>query len=379
MPPPQELLSDTERLDWLRLIRSAPVGATTFHRLLSRYGTAAAALDVLPALMARGGAHHQVKLCSQDDAKEEMARLSSFGARLVAFGEPDYPPLLAEIDFPPPLLAVKGDMALLAKPAVALVGARNASASGRKFAQDLAMALSAHGLAIASGLARGIDTAAHRGALAQGTVAVVAGGIDIVYPQENHDLQKMIACQGVIMAEMPFGTQPTARHFPQRNRIIAGLVLGVVVIEAARHSGSLITARYGLDYNREVMAVPGSPLDPRAAGGNELIRQGAALVTCAEDVLNALGPGLVPENEARARPESPRFSEVFQENKPESGDPGEDERQTIMEALSPTPASIDELIQASGLRPGVVQTILLELELAGRLERHGGQRVSLIL
>jgi DNA processing protein len=275
--------------------------------------------------------------------------------------------LLAELETAPPALIVKGDLNLLDKPAIALVGARNASAAACRFARQLAHDLGAAGNVIVSGLARGIDSAAHDGALASGTIAVIAGGIDIVYPPENAERQAAIAERGLLIAEQPPGVEPRARHFPWRNRIIAGLAHGTVVVEAAPRSGSLITARHATEYGREVMAVPGSPLDPRAQGCNLLIREGATLVQSADDVLEAVNP-------LRVRPFRQREQDYAAPGP--SADADESARRAIADLLGPTPAPVDELVRQSGLTPAMVQTVLLELELAGRLERHAGGRVS---
>jgi DNA processing protein len=296
---------------------------------------------------------------------EAVARL---GGRYLFHGTADYPALLAELATAPPVLIVKGDGALLTRPAVAMVGARNASAAACRFARQLGDALGQAGLAIVSGLARGIDSAAHDGALATGTIGVIAGGVDVVYPPENAARQQAVAERGLLVAEMPPGTEPRARHFPWRNRIIAGLAQGIVVVEAAPRSGSLITARLAGEYGREVMAVPGFPLDPRAQGCNLLIRDGATLVQSAEDVLEAIRP-------LDVRP----FRETGDdyERAVVQADVAEREREALASLLSRTPVPVDELIRQSGLSPAAVQTVLLELELAGRLERHAGGRVSI--
>ena len=281
-------LTDAERIDWLRLIRSENVGPITFFALLQRFGSAAAALEALPGLSRQGGRRKAVATPSRAAASREIEATEAAGARLVVLGEADYPPPLAEIADPPPLLAVKGAAHLLSRPTLAVVGARNASANGVRFTTKLAAELGARGLVIASGLARGVDTAAHRGALQTGTVAVLAGGIDVIYPPENEGLYGEIAELGVVIAESATGTEPQARHFPRRNRLISGVSLGALVVEAAPRSGSLITARMALEQGREVFAVPGSPLDPRARGDNHLIRQGATLTENADDVMEVL-------------------------------------------------------------------------------------------
>jgi DNA processing protein len=355
-----------DRIARLRLIRSASIGPVTYAQLLVRFGSAEAALAAIPDLAARGDGRAP-RLASSADVEREMAQVERFGAHYLFLGEEGYPPLLAEAESAPPALMAKGDVALLEKQAIAIVGARNASAAACRFARGLAQALGEAGLLVVSGLARGIDSAAHDGALETGTAGVIAGGIDIVYPPENEERQRAVAERGLLIAEMPPGTEPRARHFPWRNRIIAGLATGTVVIEAAPKSGSLITARLAADYGREVMAVPGSPLDPRAQGCNLLIREGATLIQTAEDVLEAIRPGVIPK--------PPRPAPV-RDHAPVA-EAGDAERDALAGLLGPTPVPVDELIRQSGLAPALVPTILLELELAGRLERHAGGKVSL--
>jgi DNA processing protein len=351
----------------LRLIRSDNIGPVTYFQLLARFGSAQAALDAIPDLAARGGGRPP-RLAAVAAIEREIETVERLGARHLFLGQGLYPPLLAELETAPPVLIGKGDFTLLDKPAVAIVGARNASAAACRFARTLAQALGAAGEAVVSGLARGIDTAAHDGALATGTIAVIAGGIDVAYPPENADRQRAISERGLLLAEQPPGTEPRARHFPYRNRIIAGLTRGTVVVEAAPKSGSLITARQAAEFGREVMAVPGSPIDPRAQGCNQLIRDGATLIQNAEDVLEALRPLHVrPLRQRRADYGAPAAA----------ADADEAARRAILDLLGPTPAPVDELIRQSGLAPAEVQTVLLELELAGRLERHAGGRVSL--
>ena len=350
----------------LRLIRSDNIGPVTYFQLLARFGSAQAAIDAIPDLAARGGGRAP-KLASRADIEREIDRVDKLGARHLFLGQGLYPPLLAELETAPPALIVTGDLNLLDKLSVALVGARNASAAACRFARILAQALGAAGTVVVSGLARGIDSAAHDGALDTGTIAVIAGGIDIVYPPENEERQRAIAERGVLIAEQPPGVEPRARHFPYRNRIIAGLTHGTVVVEAAPKSGSLITARLAAEFGREVMAVPGSPLDPRAQGCNLLIREGATLVQTAEDVLEAISP-------LRARPFRQRELEYAAPGPPADAD--EPARRSIADLLGPTPVAVDELVRQSGLAPATVQTVLLELELAGRLERHAGGKVS---
>ncbi|MGA7488477.1 MAG: DNA-processing protein DprA, partial [Xanthobacteraceae bacterium] len=281
-------LSDEQRIDWLRLIRSDHVGPRTFRALVNHCGDARAALAALPDLARRGGARGPARVQSRRNAERELEAAKSFGVRLIALGEPDYPHRLRMIDDAPPLLAVRGNMAVLDLPMVAIVGARNASAAGMRFAERLARDLGAAGFAVVSGLARGIDAAAHRGSLASGTIAVLAGGHDRIYPPEHADLAEAIPTDGALVSEMPLGWEPRARDFPRRNRLISGLAAGIVVVEAATRSGSLITARCALEQGREVFAVPGSPLDPRAEGSNDLIKQGATVVTQVADVIAVL-------------------------------------------------------------------------------------------
>jgi DNA processing protein len=364
------VLTDAQRLAWLQLIRSENVGPATFRTLINHYGSAQAALAAVPDLSRRGGGR-AVRIATRAEAEAEMEVTLRGGARFVGLGEPDYPPWLRHADAPPPLIAVRGAANALLAPAVAIVGARNASAAGRKMAQILARDLGSQGFTIASGLARGIDAAAHEAALPTGTVAVFAGGIDVVYPTENAPLlEAILASGGAAISEMPTGWEPRARDFPRRNRLIAGMSLGTIIVEAAERSGSLITARLALEQNREVFAVPGSPLDPRAAGSNRLLKQGARLVTGASDVMEALAPILgAPPSDAGAL-EAPPPDRIDIE-------PAEDDRAKVIEALGPTPVEIDEIIRFTAIPTRIVQVILLELDLAGRIERHPGQRVSL--
>lgn len=350
----------------LRLIRTAQVGPVTYAQLIARFGSADAAIAALPQLAARGGGKSP-SVAPVALVERELATVHRLGARYLFLGEPDYPDLLAQLDDAPPALIVRGDTELLARTPIAMVGARNASAAACRFARQLAAELGRERVVVVSGLARGVDTAAHVGSIDTGTIGVIAGGIDVVYPPENANLQDRIAREGLLIAEQPPGTEPRARHFPYRNRIIAGLSLGTVVVEAAPRSGSLITARLAGELGREVMAVPGSPLDPRAQGCNGLIRDGATLVQSAADVLETVRPidGRMvqsPRNPFRAPP-------------PE--DASDTDRRVIASLLGPVPVAMDELIRQSGASPAIVQTVLLELELAGRLERHAGGRVAL--
>lgn len=365
-------LSDAQRFHWLRLIRSDNVGPATFRDLINRFGSAETALQALPELSARGGARRKIRIPSESEISEELDKLNNAGAQLVGIGEPDYPTILRSADQAPPLLTVKGNPSVFALPPVAMVGARNASLAGIKFAKKIADDLGASGFSVVSGLARGIDTAAHEGSLTTGTIAAVAGGIDVIYPPQNENLYKsIIDNNGAIVSEMPFGWKPRAKDFPRRNRIIAGLCLGLAVIEAAKRSGSLISARLAGEMGRLVFAVPGSPLDPRAAGSNSLLKQGATLITSANDIIDAVRPMLDnPPHPPEQFEEPPDFSSV--------PPPDDLERSVIISALGPTPVAIDELIQHTGLHPAQVQMVLLELDLAGRLERHSGGAVSLL-
>jgi len=363
-------LNGRQRLAWLRLIRSENVGPATFRSLVNHFGSAERALAALPDLARRGGARGRLRLAGEAEVEREMQAAERLGARFVALGEADYPAWLALTDAPPPLLATLGDGAALRRPAIAVVGARNASAAGRRMASLLARDLGAAGYAIASGLARGIDAAAHEAALGTGTVAVFAGGLDRLYPPENEGLfRAILESGGAAVSEMPFGWEPKARDFPRRNRIIAGMSLATIVVEAGLRSGSLITARLALEQGREVMAVPGSPLDPRAEGANHLLKQGARLVTGAADVLDGIGA------EAARAPSTSLFEPAPPIARAE---PADAERRRIMEALGPSPAEIDDVARFSGVATRMVQVVLLELELAGRLERHAGNRVSLV-
>jgi DNA processing protein len=363
-------LSDEQRLDWLRLIRSDHVGPRTFRALVNHYGGARAALAALPDLARRGGATRPARVHSRPDAERELAAAQALGVSFVALGELEYPRRLQMIDDAPPLLAVRGRTAALDRPMVAIVGARNASAAGVRFAERLVRDLVAAGFAAVSGLARGIDAAAHRASLGGGTIAVLAGGHDRIYPPEHAGLADAILTDGALVSEMPLGWEPRARDFPRRNRLISGLAVGVVVVEAARRSGSLITARFALEQGREVFAVPGSPLDPRAEGSNELLKQGATLVTQVADVITVLRPILgQPVELAAEEPDA---------GPPPGGEPDADARARIIGLLGPTPVPIDDLVRLSHSSPAVVRVVLLELELAGRLERHGAALVSLL-
>ncbi|MFO1152281.1 MAG: DNA-processing protein DprA [Rhodospirillales bacterium] len=367
---PHATLDERERRDRLRLIRCESVGPVTWRRLIERFGSAGRAIEALPDLARRGGRHAPLALPSLDEIEHELRALAHVDARLLVLGEAAYPPALAAIEDAPPTLAVRGNVEVLSRCSVAIVGSRNASISGSRLAGTLAADLGRAGLVVVSGMARGIDSAAHRGALPTGTVAVLAGGIDVVYPPENAELYAAIVSAGAVVAELPPTSQPLARHFPRRNRIIAGLSSAVLVVEAGLRSGSLITARFALEQGRDVFAVPGSPLDPRSRGGNDLIRQGAVLTETADDVLSML---LGARDRIVAEPVTPT-------SPPEDeAEQGEDPRRLIAALLSPTPVSVDEIIRTCQLSPAIVTTILLEWELAGQLERHPGNRVSVIV
>jgi DNA processing protein len=359
---------DTERRDRLRLIRSDRIGPILFRALIARFGSAGAALTAVAELARRGGAQRPPRLQSAADAERELAALAALGGRLVLLGDDAYPPALAQLEDAPPALAVRGRIELLARPAIAIVGSRNASANGARFARQLGSELGAAGFVVVSGFARGIDSAAHRGALESGTAAVMAGGVDVVYPPEHEALYASLIEKGVALSEQPCGLAPVARHFPQRNRLVSGMSLGVIVVEAAVKSGSLITARLAGEQGRELFAVPGSPLDPRARGANELIRNGATLIQGAEDVLEVL------------RPQLPRHAEIAPGGIAEAAAVDEgavaDARRVVLEMISPAPTPIDEIIRQCHLSPPAVLTAILELELAGRLQRHSGNHVS---
>jgi DNA processing protein len=414
-------LTDDERVSWLRLIRSENVGPVTFRELLRHFGTASAAIEGLPELAARSG--RKVRIASREDAEREMAQLANLGGQFVAISEPDYPAWLKAIDAAPPLISIRGDVAALGRPMIAIVGARNASVVGCRMAQKLARDLGDAGFVIVSGLARGIDAAAHDAALDGGTVAVFAGGLDRLYPPENAALaDRILDAGGAHVSEMPLGWEPRARDFPRRNRLVSGMASGTVIVEAAQRSGSLITARLAGEQGRAVFAVPGSPLDPRAAGTNQLIKQGAHLVTEAADVVEIVAPmigrAFAPQSDwldsgveggmAEHGFDGPAFLDgTEEEGGAEDGmlgdpvsaaagnrvhpsvvgrvehhnpdlEPSPDDRQRLIEALGSAPTEVDTLIRFTGLSAALVHVLLLELDLAGRIERHAGQRVSLV-
>jgi DNA processing protein len=391
MPP---RLDDRQRFDWLRLARTDGVGPMTFRGLINRFGGARAALEALPALSARRG--RPITLPPEGEIEAEFRMADRLGARLVGYGEADYPRLLREIDAPPPVLAIKGNPDCLNRPAIGIVGSRNASALGRKIAGTLASDLAAAGYAIVSGLARGIDAEAHRASLATGTIGVLAGGLDRPYPPEHADLAEAICEQGLIVSERPFGLAPRGRDFPRRNRVISGLSLGVIVVEAARRSGSLITARMANEQGREVFAVPGSPMDPRAEGTNDLIREGAMLIANARDVIAALQPreGLPPRlpglfAEAAADEENlyDEWDEMSDEGdvRPPASRSGHDDfpdeplgnlRSRVLAALSPSQIEFDTLLRLVDASQADLRAMLFDLEMENLIERHPGNRFS---
>ena len=369
-------LTERQRIAWLRLIRSDNVGPVTFRELINHFGSAETALEMLPELSRRGGASRSIRVASRGEAERELEMAERHGAAFVGIGEPDYPPLLRQIDGAPPLLAVKGNRKVITAPAVGIVGARNASISGMKFASLLAREIGRTGYTIVSGLARGIDTAAHRASLDTGTIAAMAGGLDKPYPPENIGLlDELTGGQGLAVSEMPFGWEPRARDFPRRNRLIAGMSLGLVVVEAALRSGSLITARNAGDFGRQVFAVPGSPLDPRCEGTNGLLKDGATLTTTPQDVLEALRPLCEPD----LFTPQPGAGEPAEDARPSLQPPPSDgERERVAEALSQVPADIDDIIRHTGIPPATVYLVLLELDLAGRIQRHAGGGISIL-
>lgn len=393
------VLSDRQRLDWLRLIRSESIGPRSFRSLMNRFGGAAAALDALPDLARQAG--RTIRICPAGEAERELGGLSRQGGRFIALGEAGYPVPLQAIDSAPPLLAVLGRAEVLQRSGVALVGSRNASAAGMKFTARLARELGEADFNVVSGLARGIDTAAHEASLETGTVAVLAGGIDQIYPPQNIPLARRILERGAIVSEMPLGWVARARDFPRRNRLVSGLSLGTVVVEAARRSGSLITARFANEQGRLVFAVPGSPLDPRAEGGNHLIREGATLCAEAAHVIEALQPLRQREPGAqmllREQPRDPAGEAMWDELDlpevlPAPDFTGQDEdaaplapasvvvetadglqlKRVVLDLLGATPVALDDLVRASGQGAGAVNRTLVELELDGEIARHPG-------
>jgi len=401
-------LTDAQRLDWLRLIRTESIGPQTFRSLVNRYGGAAAALDAVPRMAAQKG--RSIVLADMDACKRELDGLAAMGARLVAMGEPEYPKALRVIHAPPPLISVLGDISVLSRPMVAVIGSRNASAAGLAFTERVVRDLAAAGFVIASGLARGVDARAHNASIGMGTVAALAGGLDKIYPPEHVGLAQDICGRGALISEMPLGWEPRGRDFPRRNRIVAGLALGTLVIEASRGSGSLITAKYAADEGREIFAVPGSPLDPRAEGTNQLLRDGATLCTRAEDVLSVLLPmagggeprlPLFREDEVTPEHLWDEFDQLYEvaaatplsghavdglppatsstpARTPRAATHGKVLRAHVESLLGPSPVALDDLVRACGAPVAEVRSALLDLELDGRIERHGGGLVSLL-
>ncbi|GKX35848.1 MAG: DNA processing protein DprA [Rhizobiaceae bacterium MnEN-MB40S] len=364
-------LGENELIDRIRLIRSPNVGPVTFHKLIMRFGDAGAALDALPDLARRGGLARPFRIAGRHVAEREVETADRAGCRLIASCEPDYPSALRTIDSAPPIITIKGNASLFARPSAAIVGSRNASIAGCKIAGMLARGIGEAGFSVTSGLARGIDAAAHEASVPTGTIAVLAGGLDRPYPPQNIPLMNRIAETGVVLSETPFGHEPRARDFPRRNRIIAGISLGLVVVEAAKRSGSLISARLAGDYGRLVFAVPGSPLDPRAKGTNDLIRDGAILAAEPGHIVSAIDP-LV------AVPEEFDFQSDDQLGEPAAAPPPADaDRERIAGLMGPTPIAIDDIIRHVDVAASQVQMVLLELDLAGRIERHAGGMVSL--
>lgn len=369
-------LTDKQRIAWLRLIRSDNVGPATFRELINHFGSAERALEHLPELSRRGGASRAIRIATVEEAEAELEAAQDFRARFVGIGEPDYPPALRTIDGAPPLIAMKGNPAAAIRPMLGVVGSRNASIAGCKFTAQLSIEAGRAGYVIASGLARGIDSAAHRAGLATGTIAALAGGLDRPYPPENIPLLNEIwSGEGLAISEMPFGWEPRARDFPRRNRLIAGLSLGVLVVEAALRSGSLITARLAGDFGRLVFAVPGSPLDPRCQGTNGLLKQGAILVTEAADILDALAP----QRQTDLFSATPLREPPHETTRPLTPPPEDDERGRILSSLGAAPVDVDDIIRHTGIAAPVVYLVLLELDMAGRLYRHPGGLVSLVL
>jgi len=376
--PPLPPTTEDEKLSWLRLLRSRRVGISTFYRMMGEHGSATAALAVLPEVAQNAGIR-EYAACPEATARSEIRAGHRAGARLVAIGDVDYPTQLADLEDAPPLLWLKGHGTVLNRPMIAMVGARNASSLGMRMAKSLARELSERGFVIVSGLARGIDTAAHKASVQGGTIAVMAGGVDVIYPSENAVLADEMETTGLRLSEQPIGLQPTARHFPRRNRLISGLASGVIVIEAAAKSGSLITARNALDQGREVLAVPGHPFDARASGCNMLIRDGARLVRNGDDVIEALSPLVPTVNAPETQTEMPLPAPKIAAPRP--SEPPSDRRslqetanlhQQILNRLGPSPVAEDQLIRDLKASANAVAPVLLDLELQGRVARQAG-------
>ncbi len=369
-------LADTDLASILQLIRSENVGPITFFNLLEYYGSVEKALRALPDLAKKGGSRAP-KLCARAKAEEELLALHDHDITVIPYGADAYPEALLAVDDAPPLLMLNGSSDVWQKPCIGIVGARNASGNGCQFARKIAHDLGEQGYTIVSGLARGVDGYAHSGALESGTVGVIAGGINTVYPPEHASLYQQLFAQGAVITEVPFNTSPQARHFPARNRIIAGMCKAVVVIEAARRSGTLITARMALEYGRDVLAVPGSPLDPRCEGTNDLIKQGAGVITSADDVIEALA---TPRPFAMSEPLAPEYRHYeYEETAATPALDTESAQSLILEKLSPSPIHLDELAAQCHIMPHQMQVALLQLELSGAIERHAGGRISKIM
>jgi len=368
-------LNHQQLIDWLRLFRTENIGPATFRKLLNKYGSASAALDALPYLSSRGGRNAPLKAPSIDDVESEIEQIENIGARIITSADDDFPPLLKHIAASPPILSIIGGDIINSENTVAIVGSRNASAAGNRMANILATDLADAGYIIVSGLARGIDASAHKASVLSGTIAVLAGGLDNIYPSENIPLAKEIVENGgLLISEMPLGYQAKARDFPRRNRLVSGISKGIVIVEAAKRSGSLITARLALEQNREVFAVPGSPLDPRSNGTNNLIQQGATLVINANDIIDVLDSARPNQAMLFEDEDSIDFSYIADN---ENDNPSSDERIRLISALSVTPVSVDEIIQQTNISTLVIQTLLLELDIAGRIEWASGQLVCL--
>lgn len=377
-PLPIAVLSPQERLACLRLIRTENVGPVSFRELINRFGGAVAALDALPDLMRRGGSRWTPRVFPTEEAEAELEAAEAAGATPVFTIEPHYPALLARIETPPPLVYLKGRFGLLAGPQIAIVGSRQCSAAGSKLARHFAAKLGEAGFTIVSGLARGIDRAAHEASLQTGTVAVLAGGIDNIYPPEHAELYGRIGREGCLVTERPPGFIPRERDFPRRNRIIAGLVRGVVIVEAAARSGILVTARYAAEHGREVFALPGHPLDPRAEGTNNLLKQGATLVTTPEEIIEQLGPIIgLDERAAFASPDPPHTPDPALAPAAQPATLDKTDLDAVLAVLGPAPTTIDAIARATGLAVQAVQIAILELDLAGRIDRQGHSLVAL--
>lgn len=374
-PLPVSALDDDERLACLRLIRTPQVGPVTFRELINHYGGAKQALAALPSLARRAGTR-ELRISPESEAEAELEAAHKAGAAPVFTIEPGYPPALAAVDAPPPMLYVKGRTELLSRPSVAIVGSRNASAAGLKLSRLFARELASAGLVIVSGLARGIDAAAHEASLEAGTVAVLAGGVDVVYPPEHDTLQMRIGETGCLVTEQPPGFVPRAKDFPRRNRLISGISLGVLVVEAARRSGTLVTARFAGEQGREVFAVPGHPLDPRAEGTNQLLKSGAMIATEAQDVLDALAPQLLRGAAGLTEMDTGFASgQRLQVSSPLPA-PDDGDRERVLSLLGPHPIDVDEIVRATALGVREVRILLMELDLSGEIVRHGHQLVS---